>query len=254
MADSSDAALRATNQDFYGSLWRDARLIGPERFNTWPLVAPLAAAAAARLEIAPGLRPRLPMTGTHCVDIIAPALNQLAARGAITVQGSIESLPYRDGAFDLVCALDIVEHVDDDARAFAELARVAAPGALLLLSAPLHMSRWNGFDVAVGHRRRYRPDELVGRLSEHGFGVERSAVYGMQPASSKLLDRGLWYLINQRARAMWWYNRVFMPIGMRLQKALAPQDGLIDLANVDEVLLVCRRLATPAPATTAGQG
>ncbi|GAC1623719.1 MAG: hypothetical protein NVS9B10_08970 [Nevskia sp.] len=238
---AAEQQLRATNLAFYDALWRDADLVQPGRFNTWPALQPLATAARCRLEIAPGLRPRLPIDGTHCVDISSAALATLAGAGALAATGSIQALPYADAAFDLVCALDIVEHVDDDARAFAELARVAAPGAALVLSAPLHMARWNAFDDFVGHRRRYEPAELQARLAQHGFTVERSAVYGMQPKSSKLLDLGMWYLIHQRERAMWWYNRVFMPLGMRFQKPLDWQPALLDLGTVDEVLMLCRK-------------
>jgi ubiquinone/menaquinone biosynthesis C-methylase UbiE len=39
----------------------------------------------------------------------------------------IASLPFSHGAFDLVCALDIVEHVDDDDAALSEISRVAEP-------------------------------------------------------------------------------------------------------------------------------
>lgn len=241
--DRGEAQLHAANLAFYESLWRDAELVRPERFNTWPALQPLAESARCRLEIAPGLRPRLPIAGTHCIDISGAALARLTAAGALAANGSIQALPYDDACFDLVCALDIVEHVDDDRLAFAELARVAAPGAILLLSAPLHMARWNPFDDFVGHRRRYESEELKARLAQHGLTVLRSAVYGMQPKSSKLLDLGMWYLINQRERAMWWYNRVFMPLGMRFQKPLDWQPGLIDLDPVDEVLMVLRKAA-----------
>lgn len=239
MPPTTEASLRAINRNFYDALWRDARLIGPERFNTWPLTSRLAGPAQRRLEIAPGLRPRLPLAGTHCVDICAEVLVQLAAHGAWCAHASIQALPYGDDAFDLVCALDIVEHVDDDASAFRELARVASPGATLLLSAPLHAARWNAFDDFVGHRRRYEPEQLRATLAAHGFTVMQSAVYGMQPKSSWLLDRGMSYLTHQRQRAMWWYNHVFMPLGLRFQHALALHDGLVELSGVDEVLLVC---------------
>ena len=39
----TDAQLRKTNRDFYDSMWRDARLVEPRRFNTWPLVSALVA-------------------------------------------------------------------------------------------------------------------------------------------------------------------------------------------------------------------
>ncbi len=236
-----DAELRAANRDFYDPLWSASRLVEPDRFNTWALVRPLAADNARRLEVAPGLRPRLPIEGTYFVDLSGPAMRALGARGAPASVGLITALPFRDGTFDLVCALDVVEHVDDDGAALAELARVATPGATLLLAVPLHPHLWTAFDDAVGHRRRYRPEDLLALLARHGFVVARSAAYGMQPQSSWLLDLGIWFLTHRRERAMWWYNRVFMPLAVRWQKPLLLQDGMIATDAIDSALLVCRK-------------
>jgi SAM-dependent methyltransferase len=236
-----DRELREANREFYDALWTDARLVAPERFNTWPLVSSLVAQSRERLEVAPGLRPRLPIEGTHFVDLSMPALARLRERGASAVLGLVTSIPFPDRVFDLVCALDIVEHVDDEHGALSELSRVAAQDATLLLSVPLHRSRWTAFDDFVGHRRRYEPDGLLATLAEHGFVVERSAAYGMQPQSSRLLDLGMWFLTHRREKAMWWYNRVFMPLGVRFQKKLSIARGLIDVETVDEILIVCRK-------------
>ncbi|MGS8542343.1 hypothetical protein ACFKPV_23100, partial [Salmonella enterica subsp. enterica serovar Anatum] len=78
---------------------------------------------------------------------------------------------------------------------------------------PLHESAWTAFDEFVGHYRRYEPAQIVERLAAHGWMVEQSAIYGMQPTSTTLLNLGQWYLSHQRERAMWWYNRVIMPLG-----------------------------------------
>ena len=237
----SDAEMLRDNLKFYEALWADAWLIRPHRFNTWPLVCSLLPRARERLEVAPGLRPRLPIDGTRFIDISATALARLHECGASTVLAPITSIPFADRTFDLVCALDIVEHVDDEDGALSELARVAAPGATLLLSVPLHPSHWTAFDEFVGHRRRYEPERLLAKLGEHGLAVERSAVFGMQPRSSRLLDAGMWWLTHHRERAMWWYNRVFLPLGLRFQRGLALAPGMIDANGVDEVLLVCRK-------------
>lgn len=238
---SSDPGLLDANRKFYDTLWTDARLVGPETFNTWPLVCSLLPHSRRRLEVGPGLRPRLPLEGTQFADISVPVLAKLRARGANAVLGLVSSLPFSDGAFDLVCAFDIIEHVDDDDGALAELARVAAPHAALLLSVPLHPSRWSAFDDLVGHRRRYQPEQLLAKLAGHGFSVNQSAAYGMQPASSHLLDLGIWCLTHRREKAMWWYNHLFMPIGVRMQKKLSLVAGMIDTDRVDEVLLVCSK-------------
>ena len=152
-----DSELLGANRHFYNALWTDARLIEPERFNTWPLVRSLLAPAQRRLEVAPGLRPRLPIEHTQFVDISAAALEKLRVRGGSGTLGSITALPYGNAGFDLICAFDVIEHVDDDERALAELSRVAASGAALITSVPLHPAQWSGFDAFVGHRHRYEP-------------------------------------------------------------------------------------------------
>jgi len=236
-----DTELLEANRRFYDPLWTDAHLVGPERFNTWPLVCSLVSPSLPRLEVAPGLRPRLPLKDTYFVDISAPAIAKLRARGANAVLGLVSSLPFADGAFDLVCALDIVEHVDNEDGAFSELSRVAAPGAAFLLSVPLHPSQWSAFDEFVGHRRRYEPERLLAKLRDHSFTVEQSAIYGMKPKSSRLLDLGMWFLTHRRKKAMWWYSYVFMPLGVRFQKKLALSPNMINTEMVSEVMLVCRK-------------
>lgn len=237
----NDRSLLEANREFYDRLWQAARLVNPESFNTWPLVRSLVSGSRRCLEVAPGLRPRLPLEGTQFVDISLPAVSKLQARGASAVLAMVSSLPFRDGVFDLVCAFDVVEHVDDDDGALSELFRVAAPGAALLLSVPLHPAHWSAFDDFVGHRRRYQPEPLLAKLAGHGFYVHQSAVYGMQPGSSRLLDLGMWCLTHRREQAMWWYNHVIMPLGVRLQKSLSLVAGMIEPEGVDEILLVCRK-------------
>jgi SAM-dependent methyltransferase len=237
----SDAELLVANRGFYDPLWTDADLILPERYETWPLVHSLLPHATRRLEIAPGLRPRLPIAGTHFVDISAPALARLHAGGGLVALGVATALPFSDGAFDLLSALDIVEHVDDEDAVFGGLARLARPGAVLLLSAPLHPSRWTSFDDIVGHRRRYEPHRLTAKLEQCGFDVERSAAFGIRSLPSWLVDLGMWFLMHRRERAIWWYNHVMMPLALRLQRPLGLHDGLLPMDAIDEVLLVCRR-------------
>ncbi|MDE2448340.1 MAG: class I SAM-dependent methyltransferase [Gammaproteobacteria bacterium] len=222
-------------------LWSGARLVEPQRFNTWPLVQSLLPTAVRRLEVAPGLRPRLPIEGTQFLDISAPAVAKLRGRGAQVAFGKVTHLPFADGSFDLVCAFDIIEHVDDDDGALSEVSRAAKPGGAILISVPLHPALWTSFDDFVGHKRRYEPPELMSKLAKHHLTVERSAIFGMQPRSSRLVDFGMWWLLHDRERAMWWYNRVIMQLGLLFQKRLRWESGMMATEGVDEVLLVCRK-------------
>src|SRR3989442_342878 len=139
------------NRRFYDALWARGRLIPPQRFNTWPLARDLSATSRRRLEVGAGLCPRLPIPGTCFIEISRPALSQVARHGGIAAHATAESLPYQNAVFDLVMAMDIVEHLDDDEPVFAELARVLRPGGWLVLSSPLHPDSWTSFDDVVGH-------------------------------------------------------------------------------------------------------
>jgi SAM-dependent methyltransferase len=62
------------------------------------------------------------------VDCAGPHVARARAvfPGIAFFRGDIYALPFRDGAFDVVSAVEVLEHLDDPARALAELARVAA--------------------------------------------------------------------------------------------------------------------------------
>ena len=235
-------AVADVNREFYDGLWSEARLQSPDRFNTWPLVRKLVDGRSA-LEIGPGLRPRLPLATTVFLDSSAPAVRSLRDRGARALVGDVARLPFDDGSFGVVGALDIVEHVADDDAVFDEIERVLSPAGSLLLSVPLHQHAWTEFDAFVGHFRRYDPFDLQRKLAERGLTIVESAVYGMQPKSRWLLDLGVWMLRHRRARALRWYNHVLMPIALWRQRPLALVPGLVDLPGVDEVVAVCRRSA-----------
>jgi SAM-dependent methyltransferase len=122
-------------------------------------------------------------TGRNLVEFAAlgpvqgvdPAMESVVAcrdRGLSgVVQGRVEELPFDEASFDLLLATDVLEHVHDDVEALRELRRVAAPGALLLLTVPAHPWLWSDHDVVVHHRRRYRRAELLERVRATGWDV-----------------------------------------------------------------------------------
>ena len=230
-----------TNRTFYDALWQKARLQRPDAFNTWPLVSEMLPAAPARLEIGPGLRPRLPIAGTYFIDLSPPVVERLNAGGGLATLGEAGTLAFRDGQFDLVCAFDVIEHVEDDRLVFGELSRVLKDNGVLICSVPLFAHLWTEFDDWVGHARRYDPSDLLAMMASDGLRLERSAAYGMQPANPRFVKWGMWYLEHRRAWAMFWYNWVGMPLAMHFQKRLKMVSGLIEMTGVDEVVLVCRR-------------
>lgn len=99
----------------------------------------------------------------------------LAARGPAAVAanpvmtGDLQSLDLPDADFDAVVCAEVLEHLDDDAAALAELARVLRPGGLLVVTVPANPFRYDWTDQWAGHRRRYTVDMLRSRLEDAGF-------------------------------------------------------------------------------------
>src|SRR5437763_2941425 len=109
------------------------------------------------------------------VDISEDALSFCRERGLQNVRhGAAEKLPYEDETFDLVTALDVVEHLDDDVAGLREMRRVLHPGGHLLLFVPTFMFLWGVQDEVSNHRRRYRMPELRSAVEKAGFRVERT--------------------------------------------------------------------------------
>ena len=69
--------------------------------------------------------------------------------------GALPQTPLADATFDLVLALDVLEHLDDDKAGLADLARLVKPGGVLMITVPALPSLWGGQDVVSHHRRRY---------------------------------------------------------------------------------------------------
>jgi SAM-dependent methyltransferase len=83
-----------------------------------------------------------------------------------------------DQRFDLVCAFEVLEHIEDDAAALKDWSTRLRPGGWLLLSVPAYQRRYGPADELVGHFRRYDPDALVALLASCGFGETEVRHYG----------------------------------------------------------------------------
>ena len=108
------------------------------------------------------------------VDIDEEAVGYCRERGLLDVRlGAAETLPFDNGSFDLVTALDVVEHLDDDVEALREIRRVLSPGGKLLMTVPAHAFLWGDQDEVNLHKRRYVAAEVRDRLTAAGFDVLR---------------------------------------------------------------------------------
>ena len=106
------------------------------------------------------------------------------------VCGSALELPFRDGAFDVVAAFDVIEHCDPESTVLGG-ARVLAPGGRLLISVPAYQWAWSGFDEENGHHRRYTRPRAVTAVEGAGLEVLRATYAFSSMFPMFVAERGL---------------------------------------------------------------
>jgi SAM-dependent methyltransferase len=109
-------------------------------------------------------------------DISLESLGHCRTRGfGAGALSSGYALPYKDGAFDLVCMFDAIEHIEDDARAMREVARVLAPGGSVFVSVPAYQFLYANNDRVAQHYRRYTRGGIARVFEQAGLTVERNS-------------------------------------------------------------------------------
>ncbi len=107
------------------------------------------------------------------VDLGPEALRRARQRSLPVARSCADPLPVPSQHFDVVVALDVLEHLDDDVAAAREILRALVPGGLLVATVPAYAFLWSSHDVALGHKRRYRRGQLRDVLLRAGFALER---------------------------------------------------------------------------------
>ncbi|GGL87019.1 class I SAM-dependent methyltransferase [Nakamurella endophytica] len=105
------------------------------------------------------------------------ACERIEPRGGTVVNGLTDDLP-AGRTYDMACAFEVLEHLEDDAGALRDWAPRIRPGGHLVLSVPAWQHMFGPWDKAVGHYRRYSPDDLAGTLRDNGFEPVDISLYG----------------------------------------------------------------------------
>ena len=183
-----------------------------------------------------------PLLGT---DLDAHALALVASDAPVGLglaRAVAEALPLRTGSVDVLCSLDVVEHLDDDVLALKEYRRVLRPGARLVVTVPAYRWAWSSHDVDLGHRRRYTRPQLEAVAVAAGFEVVRSRYFHswLVPIALLLRKTPLRALVADKPAES-------VSMGGPLQNAighrLAALDRAVELPFGLSILLVARRPA-----------
>ncbi len=141
------------------------------------------------------IRAVLPGAALIGSDYILPPLEKLAARlpGLPLLQFDLRRCPLPYACVDAVTALNVLEHIDDDARALREIARVLRPGGVAHIEVPAGPGCYDVYDEQLMHHRRYRLRDLLATARAAGFDVLRATHLGC------LVYPAFW-LVKQRGR------------------------------------------------------
>ena len=93
-------------------------------------------------------------------------------RGIAVGRADARQIPLGSGTCGLVTAFDVLEHIDEDYLAAAEIARVLQPGGTALIAVPCDMALWSAHDEAVGHVRRYSRPGLTSLIEKAGLTID----------------------------------------------------------------------------------
>jgi SAM-dependent methyltransferase len=87
--------------------------------------------------------------------------------------GLPEPVPFNDERFDLVCLLDVLEHIKEDTAALTRAKQLLKPSGYLLVTVPAYTWLWSAHDNSHHHQRRYTTGMLRQRAVEAGLAVHR---------------------------------------------------------------------------------
>jgi SAM-dependent methyltransferase len=135
-----------------------------------PTVVDVGCSTGYLLEDLSKMAPHATLVG---IDLIAAGLRK-AHRNvphARLLQADACALPLDDASIDGLVSANLLEHMPDDRRALAEIARVLRPGARAVLVVPFGPRNYDYYDRFLGHERRYARGELARKASDAGLRV-----------------------------------------------------------------------------------
>jgi SAM-dependent methyltransferase len=160
-------------------------------------------------------------------DCVASMAERFADRPAVEARRlDLASGPVQvDPPVATVLAINVLEHLEDDAGALRRLASVVEPGGTVVIWVPGYEQLFGDFDRRVGHVRRYTPTTLTAAFVAAGLSPVR-----VRPVN--FLGGIAWWLMVRRGgvgaprpRLVAVYDRVVVPLTRALERRVVPPFG-----------------------------
>ncbi len=92
------------------------------------------------------------------------------------LQIDARAIPFEE-EFDVVCAFDVIEHIEEDCTALTQLHQACRPGGGVILTVPQHDWLWSKRDELAHHKRRYSRHDLLKKLRDVGFVTQEATSF-----------------------------------------------------------------------------
>ena len=161
--------------------------------------------------------------------------------------GDLMKLPYRDGTFDFLSVLDVIEHIKEDISAISEMSRILKKNGILIISVPHRMKYYTNQDRLIGHYRRYEINQLISNFNKFNLmNLKTFGVYGslmkiadIQTTNPKKIEENLLSLRNKYRysigfRILW---NIIVKFLSKLMKIDAKYNSINKIRNVGLIFI-----------------
>lgn len=115
---------------------------------------------------------------THGIDPSEEALKYCAFKGLSVKKSSAEEIDFPENSFDIVFALDVLEHLENPELAVEEIRRVLKKNGVFIMTVPAHQWLWSYHDEALHHQKRYNKKDIINLLDKKFEIVKISWIHG----------------------------------------------------------------------------
>lgn len=176
-------------------------------------------------------------------DLANLPLKQFCSKSySYPVCGDMLQLPYRDNSFDLVCALDVLEHIKDDQIAVSEISRILKKKGIAVITVPHKRKYYTYQDRLIGHYRRYEINQVKELFKKYKLRVVKIfGIYGqlmriadIQSTNPKRIEENIlnlrkWYESNIIFQNFW---HIIVKILAKIMKMDAKYHSLNKIMNI----------------------
>lgn len=90
------------------------------------------------------------------------------------INGDLNNLPFKSNSVDIIIAMDVIEHLDNDINGIKEIYRTLKNGGVIIISVPAFKFLWGLQDIVTGHKRRYSLKDIKLKLKNNNFFIIKS--------------------------------------------------------------------------------